>query len=424
MKTLESPLRLDNAANIYPASLTKHYSSLFRLKVSFTEDIDKDLLNKALQAVAGRFPTALCRLKPGPFWWYLFPVETPPEVHPVAPLKAFDFRKYGNHIYRVCARGEDLVLDVFHALTDGSGGKTFILSIAAEYCRLRYGITPEYGGAILNPNDPFTKDEIEDSFMSVFGGRKGQLEKDDKAYHIDGADVGRDGLMDCRIVMPADRLKEVCHKYGCTVTELLTAALLDSLQHVHGLDWNPLKRNIIKVSVPVDLRPFYGSRSIRNFSTYINIGVDLQNKRYSFEGLLREVAIRKREGLKKENLEPKIAANVELEESIIVRAIPLFIKKRIIDSICRAHGDKLVSYTLSNLCNIELPDSMAQYITGVDFYLGRQRGTSGAASCVTYRGKLYLNLTRKIRSNRLEEYLVRLLGTLDIPCEVSEHTLA
>lgn len=424
MKTLESPLRLDNAANIYPASLTKHYSSLFRLKLSFTEDIDKDLLDKALWAVSSRFPTARCRLRPGPFWWYLSPVEAPPEVHPVAPLKAFDFRKYGNHIYRVCAQGKDLVLDVFHALTDGSGGKTFILSLAAEYCRLRYGITPEYGGAILNPDEPFTEDEIEDSFMTVFGGRKGELEKDVKAYHIDGADVGHDGLMDYRIVMPVERLKEVCHGYGCTITELLTAALLDSLQYVHGLDWNPLKRNIIKVSVPVDLRPFYGSRSIRNFSTYINIGVDLQNKRYSLDGLVREVALRKREGLKKENLEPKIAANVELEESIIVRAIPLFIKKRIIDSICRAHGDKLVSYTLSNLCSIDLPDAMAQYITGVDFYLGRQRGTSGAASCVTYGDRLYLNLTRKIRSNRLEEHLVKLLGSLGIPCEVSEHTLA
>ena len=424
MKTLESRLRLDNAANIYPASLTKHYCTLFRLRVTFTEDIDRALLSKALWRVSQRIPTFRCKLTAGPFWWYLSPVDNPPEIHDAAPFRAFDFRRYGNHIYRVCASGKYLILDVFHALTDGGGGKTFILSLAAEYCRLRYGITVEYGNSILYPDESFAKEELQDSFMTVFHGRKGKLEKDCRAYHVEGAELGRSGLMNYRLKLPVPRLKEVCARYNCTVTEFITACLLASLQYVHTLDRNPIKRNVIKVSVPVDLRPRYGSRTLRNFSTYINIGVDLKNKRYSLEGLIKEVAARKRAGLLKENLETKIAANVELEENIIVRAIPLFIKKFIIDSICRAHGDKLISYTFSNLCAAELPAAMAPYVSSLDFYLGRQRGNSGGAACISLGDTLYLNLTRKIRDSRLEEYLIRLLEEQGVPVKAEEETLA
>ena len=57
MKTPKAELRLDNAANIYPASLTKHYASLFRLHMVFVEDIDVEIMNHALENVSWRIPT-------------------------------------------------------------------------------------------------------------------------------------------------------------------------------------------------------------------------------------------------------------------------------------------------------------------------------------------------------------------------------
>ena len=44
-------LRLDNAANIYPASMSKHYSSLYRMKVTLTEPVDSIILQVALVCV-------------------------------------------------------------------------------------------------------------------------------------------------------------------------------------------------------------------------------------------------------------------------------------------------------------------------------------------------------------------------------------
>lgn len=424
MKIPKAELRLDNAANIYPASLTKHYASLFRLHLIFAENIDTEIMNHALENVSLRIPTFRCRLKAGTFWWYLKPVDFIPRVHKLSGLKVFDFIKFGGLLYKVMVDGMGLYMDVFHALTDGGGGITFFLTLAAEYCRLKYGSEIPYGGFILDPRDAPQKEELEDSFMTIFGGRTGNLEKNDIAYHIEGADLGWDGLAGTHVVIESNRLREVAKGYGSTVTEFLTAVLLHSLQYVHANDRNNRKKDIIKISVPIDLRSFYKVRTLRNFSSYINLGVDLQNKQYSLEGLVKEVQKQKAQSLIKEKLEDKIAANVELEENLFVRAIPLFIKKIAIDVICRNHGDKFVTYTLSNIGHIKFPAGMAEHITAMDCWLGRQRGTSGAATCAACGDKMYLNLSRKIRSDVLEKRVVHLLRDLSIPCEVSEVKLA
>ena len=57
--TLSIParMRIDNAANIYPASLSRHYASLYRMSVTLTEPVDPTVLQQALETVSERIPT-------------------------------------------------------------------------------------------------------------------------------------------------------------------------------------------------------------------------------------------------------------------------------------------------------------------------------------------------------------------------------
>ena len=128
--------------------------------------------------------------------------------------------------------------------------------------------------------------------------------------------------------------------------------------------------------------------------------------------------------LQKEQLEPKIAANVELEEMLIVRMLPLALKHPIIDIINLLHGDRFCSQTLSNLGLVQLPEAMVPYVKEMDFILGRQRGNSGAFSCVGYNGKLYLHMTRKIERNAFEQAFLGKLSSLGIGFQLSLSNLA
>ena len=265
---------------------------------------------------------------------------------------------------------------------------------------------------------------MEDSFKTVFSGRKGELEKNVPAYHIKGRRLSKSGLRDIRVVMPMDRVKAVCRRMDCSVTDLLTGLMLDALQKLYRADDNPKKRSVLKVSVPVNLRPRYGSRSVRNFSSYVNLGLDIQSGYLPLEQLVRLVKMQKEAMLRPENLEPKIAANVELEESFAVRCLPLVVKKPIIDIINRLHGDKYCSQTLSNLGQVQVPDEMRPYLTEFDFILGRQRGNSGAVSCTGFGGKLFLHLSRNIYGAEFEQFFLDRAGSLGLLAGVSHHILA
>ena len=422
--SIPARLRLDNAANIYPASMSKHYSSLYRMKVSLLDPVDPTILQEALELVSERIPTFRCTLKAGAFWWYLDRCEARPAVRPLKPLKHFSLKDQEGLLYRVSAEGKQIVLDVFHALADGNGSMCFLMTLAGEYIRRRYGIAIRYNQLVWNPKDRPAYAEVEDSFKSVFSGRHGQLEKNADAYHIRGAALPFSAVKDLRAVLGTDAVKAVCKDYGCTVTELLTAAMLWALQEEYRQDTSTRKRSVLKVSVPVNLRPVYGSRTVRNFSSYVNLGVDVKDGLYSFPQLVAAVKAQKAHDLQKEQLEPKIAANVELEEMLLVRLLPLKVKHPIIDIINLLHGDRFCSQTLSNIGQLQLPEQMLPFVTDVDFILGRQRGNSGAFSCLSYNGKLYLHMTRKISADRFESAFLRQLASLGLSGEITVGSIA
>lgn len=414
----QNRLRLDNASLIYPASLSKKYASLYRMRAILKENIDPTLLQAALEATVRRIPTFGHTLSNGSFWWYLTRLEKAPSVLPFQALHRFTMKGNGGFLFRVSANGREIVLDVFHVLTDGHGGMTFLLTLTAEYLRLRYGITPEYGPMILDPREAPSEEELGDSFRS-FSGRHGALENNDRAYHLHGRPLSEKALQNIRVCIPSSEIAAAARERNASVTELLAAAMVYALQEVRSRDLIK-PRSALKVSVPVDLRRIFGSRTLRNFSSYVYLGVDVRNECFDFDSILRIVSAQKKLFVMPSQLEPKVAKNVELEDNYAIAAIPRFIKKPVIDIINRLKGDRYCSHTLSNLGTVEIPAGMAAQVEGIDFMLGRQRGNTGAAACVSYGGTLYLNISRRIVERDFENRFLEQLERLGLDVRTQE----
>ena len=411
-------LRLDNASFIYPASQSKKYSSLYRMSVTLTEAVDTEILQQALEATVARIPTFHYTLTSGALWWYLRYLDRTPRVLPLQPLHQFSIERNGGFLFRVSADGCRIVEDIFHVLTDGNGGMTFLLTLTAEYLRLRYGAEPVYGGRILDPAARPCASELADSFDD-FGGKRGSLEQNDPAWHIRGRDLGHKELRNLRVRIPMGRISEVSRARGCTVTELLVAAQVAALQELRGAGRNR-SRSALKVNVPVDLRRIFGGSTLRNFSSYVMLGVDVRNGEYDFDQILEIVCAQKRLYSMPSQLEPKVAKNVELENNFAINCIPRVLKKPIIDIINKLKGDRYCSHTLSNLGRIVLPESLRGYVRDIDFVLGRQRGNSGASACVGFGDHLVLNLSRRIAERSFEDAFLRQLECLGVPTEAEE----
>lgn len=415
--------RLDNAAIIYPSCRTRHYAAQFRVSVDLDHEVCEQTLDQALKNIINRFPSFSYTLGKGFFWWYLHHLENLPCAGKSDTMNIFSLKDNGGFMFKAGCRGNQITLDVFHALTDGTGAMTFLLSLTAEYLRLQKGIKPEYGKWILNPAEEASPAEMEDSFDSFSGG-KGHLDKEKAAWHIPGRKESYDVLHDTRISMSAEQLKEKAREYDCTVTELLTALMLGAMQDTRRQLCSRHANSNLKIEVPVNLRPLFNSRTMRNFSSYVHIGVDVKHGDYSFDELVNLVRKQKKDFVRIDALSTRVNANVALEDNMAIRCLPRFIKKPCINLVNRIKGDRYCTHTLSNIGNITLPESVAAHVRDIDFILGRSLGKSGSAACVSFGGRLNLNMSRRIADTDFERNFLRQLDNIGIDTNVLFDTVA
>ena len=75
-------LRLDNSAKIFPMMADKQNQNLFNIFVRLNEDVDKMVLQRALEITIRRFPSMNVMLKRGVFWFYFEEHGGKPTVMP------------------------------------------------------------------------------------------------------------------------------------------------------------------------------------------------------------------------------------------------------------------------------------------------------------------------------------------------------
>ena len=414
-------MRLDNAALIYPPAIKKDYAAMFRLTITFIDKIDEELLKKALANTLVRLPSFSYRLKKGLFWNYFEKIDgIPPILHDVKnPLNKINVRNNNYFLFRVRVYENRLALEFFHALTDGTGGVTFLLTLSREYIRLKYGVNVPYTDKILNLGDKPKKEEFEDSFKR-YSGDRGFVPKERPAYHLNGTLLPSNMLNIITGKMDVTKVKELCHKYDCTITELLTSIMFLSLQEIQKKNHDKTSKPI-KVSIPVNLRRFFKSVTLRNFSSYVNPKLDTSLGEYSFEEIIREVKAQLSFMINEKRLRSKFTGNVKAERNFFVRIMPSFIKKYVLSLSDYFMGDRYCTTTFSNYGLINIPKEMQKYVTEMGFMLGRSRTKHGSIGCISCMNNLYITFTSRIKETEFERLFFTKLVELGIEVSIESN---
>ena len=103
-------------------------------------------------------------------------------------------------------------------------------------------------------------------------------------------------------VFPAKALNSHAKDKGVTLTEYLTASLIYAIYlsyQQYGLQKEP-----VVISVPVNLRRFFPSKTLRNFFAVANVGATV-NAETGFDALLAEVSKEMKEKASKEALQER-----------------------------------------------------------------------------------------------------------------------
>ncbi len=416
-------MRLDNAAKIYPAARRQKWSSVFRLSATLTEDVDRKVLQSALDVTVRRFPSIAARLRRGVFWYYLQQLDHAPALHEESsyPLTPMSRREVRQCALRVIVYKKRIAVEFFHSLTDGTGGLIFLKTLVAEYLHQKHGLQIPSQMGVLGRLDAPSPQELEDSFQRHAGPvpSRGQEEN---AWRLTGTPEPNGFLNLTCFTLPAAQALELAHSYGVSLTAFLASAMLMALQNLQASQIpNPRQRKHLKILLPVNLRRLFPSNSLRNFAMFITPGIDPRLGRYSFQEICSTVHHHMGLEITPKQMSRIIAANVGSEQMLAVKLMPLFLKNIVMKAVFNAVGEKKNCLNLSNLGKIELPEVMRPYVSRMDFILGAQATTPYNCGVLSYGDSLYLNFIRNIREPDLEYHFHCVLRDLGLEVQVQSN---
>jgi hypothetical protein len=291
----------------------------------------------------------------------------------------------------------------------------------AEYLRIKYGADIPRDSEILDCSAPPDAGETEDAYLK-FARSVGRSRREPDSYYIPGTTEADGFIHVVTGLIPSFEVLSRAKAKGVSLTEYLTAVLIMAVDKIQRQRVRSEKRlKPVKVCVPINLRSFYPTRTMRNFASYVNVGIDPRYGAYSFDEVLSAVHHYMRSEVTEKQLNAKFSTNVRTEARKALRLTPLFIKNIAMKLTFYAVGDRKSSTSISNLGAATLPDEMAQYVTRMDFILGPLSRNKVVCGAITYQGTLVLNFLRTIKESEVEHEFFRYLVKLGVPVKVESN---
>ncbi len=409
-------LRLDNAALIFPAIRQRRWANAFRVSATLTEPVDPAILQQAAAELMPRFPSMYVRLRTGFFWYYLEELPAPPTVREdfAYPLTLMQAKELRSCCLRIMYFQNRIAVEFFHSLTDGTGGMVYLKTLTARYLSLRYGAEIPAEAGVLDWREAPRPEELEDSFVRHSNGVV-LNDKEPPALRIRGS--CEPGFLHLTTgVVPTGELLEAAHCQDATVTVFLAAVMEESILRYQAERCpDRRKRKPVRVTVPINLRRLYGSRTLRNFVLTLNPGVDPRMGDYSLAELCKRMAAQLAAEGNAQQMAGRIAANVTPQQIPLIKAIPLPIKNLVLRIVYDLRGESRGCINMSNLGRVTLPEAMTPWVRRMEFIIGTQRSYPNNCSVASYGGETYINMIRNIKESELERRFFSRLVELGVP---------
>ncbi len=318
-----------------------------------------------------RFPTYKSAMRKGLFWRYLEPNNNP------GPIVQKDVRNFcmpmpfksnNRYLVRFYWYGRRIALEAHHSLGDGTGGMFLLQTVTAVYLRL-LGHPVANDGFILDVDSEPDPEEFEDAYMRYANAQVRPARPAEKTYRVRGTKEPFYTLNVIDGIMSVKEVMQVAKRYNATVTEYLNAVLLYSLLQKQEHDFH-LKLRPVRIAMPVNLRRFFPSKTLRNFITMVYPSIDPRLGEFTFEEIVAHVHNYMRYYINEKFLKGDITTNAATKRNPFIRIVPLFIKDFVVRLFYTRVQDKNSSAGLTNLGAVYVPDDMKPYLERFDIYMG------------------------------------------------------
>lgn len=392
--------RLDNTAKLFPVIASENLSNVFRISATLKEEVVPGTLQRALEEVLPQFEGFGVKLRRGFFWYYFEYNKKMPviERETTYPCKYIDPHSNQLFLFRVTYYGKRINLEVFHAVTDGLGAVNFLKALVYRYLDrkkdARTGIrVPQKISSDISMN-------VEDSYVRHYKKTIRRKYSSKKAYHLKGEPLPLDEENILHGYVNVKELKKVSKSYGVSITKFFTACLIWAIyqEYMEGRPWE----ESIGISIPINLRRFFGSETMANFFAVTVIDFLSDRKEHTFSEVLKTVSLQMDTKITKEKMEETISYNVSNEKKWYLRITPLFVKWCALNLIFRKN-DRAYTMTLSNIGPIEIEADYRKEIERFHMMIGVSRRQPMKCAVCTYEEEVIVTFTSVFQDTRLQD---------------------
>lgn len=398
--------KLDNAAKIFPPVSNRKDPKVFRFVCVLKENIDKNILQESVNEALNFFPNFRSILKKGFFWHYLETTDFNPIIKEekkdiCSPIYNKNKKKL---LFRVNYYKNRINLEVYHALTDGTGALEFLKTIVHIYISKKYDIEEfnfDYDASI--------NEKSSDSFNKYYKFQLNKIEKPNKVYQIKGEKLNKIRVINgC---MNTKDLIDLAHKYNTTLTGLIVSIYILAIKENMNLkDGN----KFITIDIPVNLRKYFKSQTARNFFSVIKLKY---NGSDNLKDIIKYVDKNLKKELKKDNLFKTMNKYATFEHNFLIRLIPLFIKNIVLKIIIKFVK---TTTTVTNLGIIKVDDSIKDYIDSFEVYVSTDKMQ---ISMCSYLDKLNISFTSIFDNMDIIKDFYRKLSSFGIDIIISSNNV-
>ena len=402
--------KIDNVAKVFLATVGQRDTRSFRLSCTLKETVDPELLQQAVISAIEDRPQVQVRIRRGFFWHYMEDTDLIPVVKQeddrICPLLYVPAKTMLH--YQVTYFGKRINLDISHVLADGTGAMEFLNIIVLDYLKRKY---PDELSDVTVHSGASEGDLSQDSYRQFFGSKnlsQGSARK--KAYQLGGLKLPYHQLQFFEIHMPTSQILPRAKELSVSLTSYLGALWMIAIRD----EMPPRKHHLpVTISLPVNLRNYYPSKTARNFFNSVNV-THIFDHEISVEELAKAFDTSLKSQLTEENVKKQMDSFETMEYVAPVRVVPLFIKQWVVRHFTQK-ANKKVSMTFSNMGVQKPPRSMGERIEN---YSGFCSTNTIFSTMFGYGDQLTLGVSSAYMNTGAVKNFVRFLSEMGVDITV------
>lgn len=366
--------------------------------------VDKDILQNALEKTIELFPMYRSVLRSGVFWYYFENTELSPvvcEEHKL-PCSMLYHPNRRNLLFEITYYRQRINLEMYHALTDGTGALGFFKTILYYYITARYQENFTDKLPKLDYDASFSQ-KMDDSFLKHYTSNIVLKKvKITKAYRITGRRSIDNRIKVIEGVMSVKDILTLSHRYDTTLTVYLTALFIKAIYQEMPVR---SRRYPVVLSVPVNLRTYFPSVTARNFFGTIHINYQFDKSNNELESIIDAVKAAFAMELTQERLLEHMNRLSALEHNAFMRVVPLFLKDKIL-RFAYSLSDRGITATLSNVGKISMNKELSPYVHMFNCFFSARRPQIGMCS---FGDQLVVSFASPFVSTDIQKNFFRML---------------